>query len=79
MTALRAQAHGPALFLILALVALALAVGLYFGGVPAFDGSDGLQQIQTDLLNHKGAGSGKACEPQGRYGHVRNPPSHCTP
>lgn len=77
MTALRAKAHGPALFLILALVALALAVGFYFGGAStSSDGSD-MRQIQTDLLNHNQNNKGKSCEPRGKYGKVKNPPAHC--
>lgn len=77
MTAIRAKAHGPALFLILASIALALAVGFYFGSTSTSP-VDSLRQIQTQLLSHDGS-KGKSCAPQGNYGHVKNLPPHCTP
>jgi hypothetical protein len=79
MAALRARTQIPVFFLILALVAIALAVGLSLGNFSSTDDSDSVRQLNTELLNHKGSSSGKACEPRGNYGHVKNPPPHCTP
>lgn len=76
MSAIRAKAHRSTFFLILALIALALAVGFYVGDTSP--GGDPLRQLQTQLLSHD-ASDGKACAPQGNYGHVKNLPPHCIP
>lgn len=68
----------PALFLVMALILAALAVGFYLGGARV-DSSGGATSFSDfDLLTHRGpGGSGKSCEPHGRYGHPKQPPAHC--
>ena len=76
MTTLQAKARGPAFFLVLALITVALAVGFYFGSMasPAADlGS--FQQLEAELLTHRGDG-GRSCEPKGRYGRLSKA-AHC--
>ena len=68
----------PALFLVVALIVAALAVGFYLGG-SRVDSSGGFSGFSDfDLLTHRGTSSGKSCEPHGKYGNTKPPrASHC--
>ena len=61
-------------FIALIVALLAAAFGYQFG--QASSAPETGRQIGVDVLNHEG--KGKACEPRGNYGHVKNPPKHCS-
>ena len=78
MSVAQSRTRIPALFLVIALIVAALAVGFYLGEsrVDNSSGSSGFSDF--DLLTHRGTTSGKSCEPHGRYGNTKPPKAaHC--
>ena len=74
MDVLRANVRLPILFLIIATLLLAAAVGVYTS-----QAADLGRAIQTELTDHKGnteqAPDTHACKVRGKYGSVFSPPN----
>jgi len=64
------------LMLIALIVAALAAAGGYQIGQSASTDDRVSGEISADLLIHKG-NSAKSCQPQGKYGKVKNQPAHC--